>query len=69
LASILALENFLNHLQQTHFQRKFGSEMKKRSIKTHLGHKLKAFESDKVITEKGEISADLILFMPNKTPT
>ncbi|MCU7958903.1 MAG: FAD-dependent oxidoreductase [gamma proteobacterium symbiont of Bathyaustriella thionipta] len=43
------------------------SEMKKRDIDTHLGHKLKAFEAHKVITEGGEFAADLILFMPGMT--
>lgn len=43
------------------------SEMKKRNIETHLGHKMKAFESDKVITEGGEFDADLIIFMPGMT--
>jgi sulfide:quinone oxidoreductase len=43
------------------------NEMKKRSIKTHLGHKIKAFEVDKVITEGGDFPADLILFMPGMT--
>ena len=42
-------------------------EMKKRGIHTHLGHKMKAFESDRVITEGGEFNADLILFMPGMT--
>ena len=42
-------------------------EMKKRGIETHLGHKLKGFEVDKVITEGGEFQADLILFMPGMT--
>lgn len=41
--------------------------MAKRDIETHLGHKMKAFESNKVITEGGEIEADLILFMPGMT--
>jgi sulfide:quinone oxidoreductase len=41
--------------------------MAKKGIKTHLGHKMKAFESNKVITEGGEIDADLILFMPGMT--
>jgi sulfide:quinone oxidoreductase len=41
--------------------------MAKRGIETHLGHKMKAFESNKVITEGGEIPADLILFMPGMT--
>ena len=42
-------------------------EMKKRNITTHLGHKMKKFEADKVITEGGEFAADLILFMPGMT--
>jgi sulfide:quinone oxidoreductase len=42
-------------------------EMEKRGIETHLGHKLKAFEAGKVITEGGEFDADLILFMPGMT--
>lgn len=41
--------------------------MKKKGIETHLGHKMKGFEANKVITEGGEISADLILFMPGMT--
>jgi len=43
------------------------SEMKKRNIATHLGNKMKKFETNKVITEGGEIDADLILFMPGMT--
>jgi len=43
------------------------SQMKKRDIDTHLGHKMKSFESDKVITEGGEIASDLIIFMPGMT--
>jgi len=42
-------------------------EMAKRGIETHLGHKLKGFEADKVMTEGGEFEADLILFMPGMT--
>jgi len=42
-------------------------EMAKRGIETHLGHKMKGFESNKVITEGGEFDADLILFMPGMT--
>jgi len=42
-------------------------EMKKRDIETHLGHKLKRFEADKVVTEGGEFAADMILFMPGMT--
>lgn len=41
--------------------------MAKRGIETHLGHKMKGFEAGKVITEGGEIPADLILFMPGMT--
>ena len=43
------------------------SEMTKRNIATHLGNKMKKFETNKVITEGGEIDADLILFMPGMT--
>jgi sulfide:quinone oxidoreductase len=42
-------------------------EMKKRGIDTHLGHKLQSFENNVVKTEGGEISSDLILFMPGMT--
>jgi len=42
-------------------------EMEKRDIETHLGHKLKCFEADKVVTEGGEFAADMILFMPGMT--
>ncbi|HHI75549.1 MAG TPA: NAD(P)/FAD-dependent oxidoreductase [Gammaproteobacteria bacterium] len=42
-------------------------EMEKRGIRTHLGHKMKGFEPNKVITEGGEFEADLILFMPGMT--
>jgi sulfide:quinone oxidoreductase len=41
--------------------------MARRDIETHLGHKMKGFERDKVITEGGEFHADLILFMPGMT--
>lgn len=41
--------------------------MARRGIETHLGHKMKGFERDKVITEGGEFAADLILFMPGMT--
>ncbi|MGV8899690.1 MAG: NAD(P)/FAD-dependent oxidoreductase [Burkholderiaceae bacterium] len=43
------------------------AEMQRRGIRTHLGHKLKRFDADKVITEGGEFRADLILFMPGMT--
>jgi len=42
-------------------------EMKKRDIETHLGHKMKSFESSRVCTEGGEFDADLIIFMPGMT--
>ena len=42
-------------------------EMAKRDVETHLGHKLKGFTADKVMTEGGEFAADLILFMPGMT--
>lgn len=42
-------------------------EMARRGIRTHLGHKLKRFDADKVVTEGGEFAADLILFMPGMT--
>lgn len=42
-------------------------EMKKRDIDTHLGHKIKGLEADKVKTEGGEFDADLIMFMPGMT--
>jgi len=42
-------------------------EMAERGIETHLGHKMKAFESDKVITEGGEFDTDMIIFMPGLT--
>jgi sulfide:quinone oxidoreductase len=42
-------------------------EMEKRGIEMHLGHKLVRFEADKIVTEAGELPADLILFMPGMT--
>ena len=42
-------------------------EMKKCDIETHLGHKMKSFESGRVFTEGGEFDADLIIFMPGMT--
>jgi len=41
--------------------------MRKRGVETHLGHKLKGFTEHSVLTEGGEIAADLILFMPGMT--
>jgi len=43
------------------------AEMQKRDIRTHLGHKMKGFSENSVITEGGEFNADLILFMPGMT--
>jgi sulfide:quinone oxidoreductase len=43
------------------------SEMAKRGIETHLGHKMVSFENHVVRTEGGEIPAGLILFMPGMT--
>jgi len=42
-------------------------EMRKQGIETHLGHKLKGFTEHQVLTEGGDIDADLILFMPGMT--
>jgi len=42
-------------------------EMKKRDIQTYLGHKIKQFTKNSVITEGNEFAADLILFMPGMT--
>ena len=42
-------------------------EMAQRDIKTHLGHKMVRIEQNKVVTDGGEIDADLILFMPGIT--
>ena len=43
------------------------AEMKRCGITTHLGHKLKGFTEHRVMTEKEEFPADLILFMPGMT--
>ncbi len=43
------------------------SHMKKRDIKTHLGAKPIRMEADKVVTEREEIPADLILMMTGMT--
>lgn len=43
------------------------AEMARRGIRTHLGHKLQRFTEKAVVTEGGEIAADLILFMPGLT--
>ena len=43
------------------------SGMAARGIETHLGHKITGFAADRVMTEGGDIPADLILFMPGMT--
>ena len=43
------------------------AEMTRRGIRTHLGHKMKRFDADRVVTEGGEFPAGLILFMPGMT--
>ncbi|HEC05478.1 MAG TPA: NAD(P)/FAD-dependent oxidoreductase [Thiolapillus brandeum] len=43
------------------------STMAKRDVKTYLGHKIKGFEADRVVTEGAEFHADLIIFMPGMT--
>ena len=43
------------------------AEMRKWDIDTHFGHKLREFRPDRVITEGGEVQADLLLFMPGLT--
>jgi sulfide:quinone oxidoreductase len=42
-------------------------EMARREIVTQLGQKPQRFEADGVVTDKGKIPADLILFMPGMT--
>ncbi len=42
-------------------------EMDRRGIQTHIGHKLVKFTENSVVTEAGELVADLILFMPGMT--
>ena len=41
--------------------------MARRQVETHLGHKLRGFQTGKVMTEGGEFDADLIIFMPGMT--
>ncbi len=43
------------------------SEMQRRGIRTHLGHKLQRFDASEIHTEGGSFAADLILFMPGMT--
>jgi NADH dehydrogenase, FAD-containing subunit len=47
--------------------RKLLARMRALGVDTHLGHKPVRFEAGKVVTEGGEIPADLILFMPGLT--
>jgi sulfide:quinone oxidoreductase len=42
-------------------------EMARRGIETHLGHKLRAIEPHRVLTEGGEVASDLTLFIPGLT--
>lgn len=55
-----------NRLGPTAVQRLL-ADMQRRQVRTHLGHKLLRFEPDRVVTEGGEVPADLILFMPGLT--
>ncbi len=41
--------------------------MRDLGIETHLGHKLVRFEPERVVTEGGEVPADLIAFIPGMT--
>ncbi len=43
------------------------AQMEKRDISIHIGAKPKKITADKVITEREEIDADLVLFMPGMT--
>lgn len=43
------------------------ARMQARRIDTHLGRKIIRFTADRVVTEGGEIPADMILFMPGLT--
>ena len=43
------------------------AEMARRDIATHLGHKMVRLEANKVVTEGGEFTSDLTLFMPGMT--
>ena len=43
------------------------AEMKRRGFDTHLGHKMVRIDPDRVVTEGGEIAAELILFQPGMT--
>ena len=43
------------------------AEMARVGIETHLGHKLKGFTAERIMTEGGELPVDLIIFMPGMT--
>jgi len=43
------------------------AELRRRDIDTHIGHRLKGFSEREVLTEGGNVAADLILFMPGMT--
>jgi sulfide:quinone oxidoreductase len=43
------------------------AEIARRDIQTHLGSKMRGFETNKVMTEGEEFDTDLILFMPGMT--
>ncbi len=43
------------------------AEMRRRDIDTHLGHPLVRIETNRVVTQGGEIPSDLTLFMPGLT--
>jgi len=42
-------------------------EMERRGIRGHVGHKLKGFTADRVMTEGGDLKSDLIAFIPGMT--
>jgi len=39
-------------------------ELERRGIRSHMGHKLKGFAADRVMTEGGDLKTDLIVFIP-----
>lgn len=43
------------------------AEMKRRDIRIHIGAKPTRIEVDRIVTEREEIAADLVLFMPGMT--
>ncbi len=55
-----------NRLGEAAVDRLLG-EMEKRDISIHIGAKPQRIEADKVVTEREEIPADLVLFMPGLT--